>query len=250
MFEACHGLTDRSTLLFNFFSYGLNDCFTFRNTYPPRLSPHPSLLQNQRYLLAMANKFRELAFTDSVRKTQAHYFGRAQPVQASNGPDALTDEEIEFIRARDSFYIATVSETGWPYVQHRGGKPGFLRVLSPGSLAFADYKGNRQMLSTGNLAINDRVCLFFMDYPQQTRLKILGHARVEDARGHPELVAQLAEPEVQRIVERLFFIDVVSFDWNCQKYITPRYTAAEIAAAVEPLRQRITELEAEIKNRN
>ena len=106
------------------------------------------------------------------------------------------------------------------------------------------------MLSTGNLAANDRVCLFLMDYPQRTRLKILGHARVEDARQHPELVAQLSEPSVQRIVERLFFIDVISFDWNCPKYITPRYTAAEVEEAVAPLRQRIAELEAQIKKQN
>jgi predicted pyridoxine 5'-phosphate oxidase superfamily flavin-nucleotide-binding protein len=144
--------------------------------------------------------------------------------------------------------MATVSETGWPYVQHRGGKPGFLRVINPTSLAFADYKGNRQLLTTGNLAVTDRVTLFLMDYPQRTRLKILGHARVEDARQHPELVAQLAEPEVQRIVERLFFIEVVSFDWNCPQYITPRYTAAEVEMAVTPLKQRIAELEAELKN--
>jgi len=104
------------------------------------------------------------------------------------------------------------------------------------------------MLSTGNLAVTDRVTLFLMDYPQRTRLKILGHARVEDARQHPELVAQLAEPEVQCLVERLFFIEVVSFDWNCPQYITPRYTAAEVEVAVAPLKQRIAELEAELKN--
>jgi len=140
-----------------------------------------------------------------------------------------------------------VSETGWPYVQHRGGPPGFLRVINPTALAFADYKGNRQLLSTGNLAVNDRVTLFLMDYPNRTRLKILGHARVEDAQGHPELVEQFAEPEVRRIVERIFFVDVVSFDWNCQQHITPRYTAAEVETAVAPLRQRIAELEAQLK---
>ena len=140
-----------------------------------------------------------------------------------------------------------MSESGWPYVQHRGGQPGFLHVVNPTTLAFADYKGNRQMLSTGNVAVNDRVCLFLMDYPQRTRLKILGHARVEDARQHPELVAKFAAPDVQRIVERVFFIDVVSFDWNCPKYITPRYTAAEVEEAVAPLRQRIAELEAQLK---
>ena len=197
----------------------------------------------------MAAKFLDLAFTDSVRKAQEHYYEESQPVENAPERDALTEDEMGFIQARDSFYMATVSETGWPYVQHRGGQPGFLRVLSPTALAFADYKGNHQLLSTGNLAVSDRVTLFLMDYPQRTRLKILGHARVEDARQNPELVAQLAEAEVHRLVERLFLIEVVSFDWNCPKYITPRYTAAEIQELVGPLRQRIAELEAKLKDR-
>jgi predicted pyridoxine 5'-phosphate oxidase superfamily flavin-nucleotide-binding protein len=194
----------------------------------------------------MATKFLELAFTQSVRKAQAHYFGNSQTIVAAPERDALTNEETAFIQARDSFYIATVTEIGWPHIQHRGGKPGFLRVITPNALAFADYKGNHQMLSTGNLAANDRVALFLMDYPRRGRLKILGHARVEDARNHPEFVAQFAEPEIHPTVERLFFIDVVSFDWNCPKYITPRYTAAEVEEAVAPLRQRIIELETQL----
>jgi len=195
----------------------------------------------------MADKVHEIVFTDSVRKAQAHYYGKSQRVEGAPERDALTEDETAFIQSRDSFYMATVSETGWPYVQHRGGKPGFLRVINPTSLAFADYKGNRQLLSTGNLAATDRVTLFLMDYPQRTRLKILGRARVVDAHEHPELVEQLAEPEERRLVERFYLIDVVSFDWNCPKYITPRYTAAEVAEAVAPLRARIAELEAQLK---
>ena len=198
----------------------------------------------------MAEKFFELAFTDSVLRAQEHYYGNSQRVRGTAERDALTEDEIGFIQAHDSFYMATVSETGWPYMQHRGGKPGFLHVINPTSLAFADYKGNRQMISTGNLAVNDRVLLFLMDYPERARLKILGHARVEDAREHPELVRQFATADVERIVERVFLIDVVSFDWNCQKYITPRYTAAEVERAVAPLRQRITELEAQLKTKS
>jgi len=198
----------------------------------------------------MAEKFLELMVTPSVVRTQQHYYGKALDLRGQRANDALTDDEAQFIAARDSFYLSSVSETGWPYVQHRGGKPGFLHVVSPTTLAFADYKGNRQMLSTGNVAVNDRVCLFLMDYPQRTRLKILGHARVEDARQHPGLVAKFSEPDLQRIVERVFLIDVVSFDWNCPKYITPRYTAAEIEEAVKPLRERIAELEAELKNKH
>lgn len=196
----------------------------------------------------MASKFLQLAITDSVAKAQKHYYGKAQHIENAPERNELTEDEIGFIQARDSFYMATVSETDWPYIQHRGGPPGFLQVLGPTSLAFADYKGNRQLLSTGNLAAKDRVALFFMDYPNKTRLKILGHARVEDARQHPELVAQLAEAEVQRAVERLFFIDVVSFDWNCPQHITPRYTIDEIKdVVVAPLQQRIAELEAQLK---
>jgi uncharacterized protein len=194
----------------------------------------------------MANKFLELAITDSVRAAEEHYYGAARKVTAPSN-DPLSEDEMAFIRERDSFYMATISEKEWPYIQHRGGKPGFLHVCSPTRLAFADYKGNRQLLSTGNLAANDRVCLFLMDYPQRTRLKILGHARIEDAREHPELVAELAEPAVRGVVERLFFIEVVSFDWNCQQYITPRFTMEEIAAAVEPLKRRIAELEGKLR---
>ena len=130
-----------------------------------------------------------------------------------------------------------LAKRGWPYIQHRGGKAGFLRVLDPRTLAFADYKGNRQLLSTGNLSVSDRVALFLMDYPQKTRLKILGHARVEDARQHPEHVAKLAEQEMQSKVERLFFIEIVSFDWNCPQYITPRFTPEELEQLVAPLKE-------------
>jgi predicted pyridoxine 5'-phosphate oxidase superfamily flavin-nucleotide-binding protein len=198
----------------------------------------------------MAENYLKLIVTESVRKAQQHYFGASPNFVSAPERDALTEDEIDFIRARDSFYMATTSENGWPYMQHRGGRAGFLRVLNPHELAFADYRGNRQMLSTGNLAANNRVALFLMDYPQRTRLKILGHARVEDARQHPDLVQQLAEPDVQRIVERLFFIDIVSFDWNCPKYITPRYTADEIRELTAPLKERIAELEAQLKTRN
>jgi len=192
----------------------------------------------------MKSAYHQAAFTPSVLKAQERYYGRS--AVATDGavvPTPLGREETAFIDARDSFYMATVSETGWPYIQHRGGAPGFLRVLSPTQLAFADYRGNRQMVSTGNLAANDRVALFLMDYPGRERLKILGHGRVEDARQHPDLVPQLAEPETRDAVERLFFIEVVAFDWNCPKHITPRYSATEVERVVAALRQRIVELE-------
>ncbi len=194
----------------------------------------------------MANRFLATLTTPAVRRAQAHYYGRERPSQDAPARDPLGEEERAFIGARDSFYLATVSENGWPYVQHRGGARGFLRVVNPALLAFADYKGNRQLLSTGNLAVNDRVALFLMDYPNQTRLKVIGHARVEDAKEHPELFAQLADSGSARLVERFVFIDVVSFDWNCQQYITPRYTLEEIEAMIAPLKERIIELEAKV----
>ncbi|MGI8956448.1 MAG: pyridoxamine 5'-phosphate oxidase family protein [Chthoniobacterales bacterium] len=170
----------------------------------------------------MAERFLETLTTPAVRRAQAHYYGRERASHPASGRDPLGDDERAFIEARDSFYMATVSEGGWPYVQHRGGPRGFLRVTNPEQLAFADYKGNRQLLTTGNLSGNDRVTLFLMDYPNRTRLKIIGHARTEDAKEHPELFATLDDPEAVRVVERFVFIDVVSFDWNCQQYITPR----------------------------
>jgi uncharacterized protein len=182
----------------------------------------------------MANRFLQTLFTPSVLAAQAHYYGRARAPLPAPERDPLGDDECAFIAARDSFYLATVSEDGWPYLQHRGGACGLLRVINSSRLAFADYKGNRQLLTTGNLAVNDRVTLFLMDYPNRTRLKIIGHARVEDAKGHPELFATLADPEVMRVVERFVFIDVVSFDWNCQQYITPRYTLEEIGTLISP----------------
>jgi predicted pyridoxine 5'-phosphate oxidase superfamily flavin-nucleotide-binding protein len=197
----------------------------------------------------MAGRFLETYFTPQVLAAQQHYYGRAQNLPPQPDRDPLGDEERAFIEARDSFYMATVSENGWPYVQHRGGKPGFLRVVSSKQLAFADYKGNRQMLSTGNLAASDRVALFLMDYPRRERLKIMGHVRIEDARKHPDIVARMAEPDVRSIVERVFLIDIVSFDWNCPKYITPRYTEDEVRLAVAPLKARIAELELELGRR-
>ncbi|MBX3738632.1 MAG: pyridoxamine 5'-phosphate oxidase family protein [Candidatus Didemnitutus sp.] len=194
----------------------------------------------------MTEKFLEVTGTPSVRAARERYYGPARAERPAPAHDPLGPDEIEFIGRRDSFYLATVSETGWPYMQHRGGRPGFLRVLAPDRLAFADYKGNRQLLSTGNLDVNDRAALFLMDYPRRQRLKILGHARTVDAREHPELLAELAEPAVHRTIERFFFIDVVSHDWNCPKYITPRYTTEEIAELTAPLRQRIAELEQQL----
>jgi len=195
----------------------------------------------------MAHKFLDLSFTPQVLAAQQHYYGRSQVLPPAAGDDPLGPEEAAFIESRDSFYMSSVSETGWPYVQHRGGPPGFCKVTSPHEIVFADYKGNRQMLTTGNVAANDRVCLFMMDYPNRERLKLLGHTEVLDAREHPELVRQVTTPDLAKITERLFRIRIVSFDWNCPKYITPRFTVEEVQAAMTPLKARIAELESQLK---
>ena len=195
----------------------------------------------------MAEKFRQLVFTPDVQAAQERYFGRHQVIANAPERDAFTDEELVHIASRDSFYLATTNSEGWPGIQHRGGPPGFLKVLGPNQLGFADLKGNRQLLSTGNLAGDDRVALFLMDYPRQERLKLLGHARVLDAREHPELADRLSpSPELRDKIERLFVIDIVGFDWNCPQYITPRYTEAEIEGLVTPLKKRIAELEEQL----
>lgn len=196
----------------------------------------------------MAMKYLDLALTESVRRAQQQYYGHAATIAESPERDPLGEAEMEFITTRDSFYLGTVSESGWPYLQHRGGSAGFLRVLSPSRLAFADYRGNRQLLSTGNLLANDRVALFLMDYANRARLKVFGHGRIEDARSQPELVAQLASLDVRAKVERILFIDVVSYDWNCPKYITPRYSNGEVEEVVGPLKSRIAELEAQLRS--
>jgi predicted pyridoxine 5'-phosphate oxidase superfamily flavin-nucleotide-binding protein len=148
------------------------------------------------------------------------------------GPNAeLGAREAAFVAARDSFYLATVSETGWPYLQHRGGPPGFLKVVDPSTLAFADFGGNRQFVSVGNAATNDRVSLFLMDYAHQMRLKVLGRMRMFDlGEAPPEVVFEVELPGYPARIERVAIIEVAAFDWNCPQHITPRFTAAELAA--------------------
>lgn len=198
----------------------------------------------------MAAKFMQLVLTPAVQAAQEHYFGKHQSVAEAPERDPFTDDEAAFIAARDSFYMATTNTDGWPYVQHRGGPAGFLKVLGPHQLGFADFKGNRQVLTTGNLDGNDRVALFLMGYPNRERLQILGHARVLDARENAALADQLTPtPELRSKIERLFLIEVASFDWNCPQYITPRFTEAEVEAHIAPLKARIAELEAQVAAR-
>ncbi|OAI55858.1 pyridoxamine 5'-phosphate oxidase [Verrucomicrobiaceae bacterium SCGC AG-212-N21] len=197
----------------------------------------------------MADRYMNTVLTPAVLDAERHYYGRTYPpVDDAPARNAFTADEAAFIAARDSFYMATITENGWPYLQHRGGPTGFLRVTSAHELMFADYGGNRQMITVGSVGVNDRVSLFLMDYPARERLKILGHAKVLDAREHPDLVTKAAPPNGHSAkVERIFVIDVLSYDWNCPKFITPRYTAAEVEAAIVPLKARIAEVESQLK---
>jgi predicted pyridoxine 5'-phosphate oxidase superfamily flavin-nucleotide-binding protein len=198
----------------------------------------------------MPHRFADITFTDAVKAVQARNGCRAQNermVERGGPNDALSAQEAEFVAARDSFYLATVSETGWPYVQHRGGPPGFLKVIDPRTLAFADFGGNRQFVSVGNAAANDRVCLFLMDYAQRLRLKLLGRMRMFDlGDAPPEVVFEVELPGYAARIERVAVIEVAAFDWNCPQHITPRFTEAEVSAAVRPLRERVAALEAEL----
>jgi len=194
----------------------------------------------------MAAKYLQLMMTESVRQAQQRYYGCAVTMTDVPERNLLGEAEAQFIADRDSFYLGSVSEQGWPYVQHRGGPKGFLKVLDSSTLAFADYRGNRQLLSTGNVHANDRVALFLMDYKNRARLKILGHARVEDVRENTALAERIAQGNVRNKVERVVTIEVVSYDWNCPKYITPRYSLDEVEEAIAPLKSRIVELETQL----
>lgn len=190
--------------------------------------------------------FGEIAFTDHVKAEQDLRGSREMydGMVARPAPEGFGEREAAFISMRDSFYMATVSEDGWPYIQHRGGPRGFLKLLSPTQLGFADYRGNRQYVSVGNLQTEQRVSLFLMDYPNRARLKLLGYARVQNADADPDLAATLAL-DGEGKVERLFTLDIEAFDWNCPQFITPRFTEAELAASLSPVVEELQTLRQE-----
>lgn len=182
----------------------------------------------------MSNAFADIAFTPSVKSAQAHdgsRAGYARRFEAQGGEPAnrrLGEDELGFIASMRSFYMASVSETGWPYVQHRGGPVGFLKVLDADTLAFADFAGNRQMISVGNFSVNDRVALILVDYAHRMRLKVLGHARVQDLASGDPLAARLLTPGYQARPQRAITIRVAAFDWNCPQHIPLRFDAEDV----------------------
>jgi uncharacterized protein len=194
--------------------------------------------------------FAEIAFTPAVQALQSAHGSRAgyERMQASSkAGEVLGAAETQFLSNADSFYMATVGETGWPYVQHRGGPRGFLKIISPTRIAFADFRGNRQYVSAGNASRNDRVALIVMDYAHRRRLKLLGHLRFDDlGSADPEAVFAVELPDYRARLERVATVDIEAFDWNCPQHITPRYTDAEVAERMGPLRERIAALEREV----
>ncbi len=194
----------------------------------------------------MARAFARISFTANVQQVQIEMGSRSAYQDAEVGEIeevVLGDAEQSFIAARDSFYQATVSQSGWPYVQHRGGPAGFLKVLDERTVGYADFSGNRQYLSVGNLRGDNRVSLFLMDYPQRRRLKIWGRARVIDDRSEPDLLTSLELPDFRAPVERGILIQVEAFDWNCPKYITPRYSQREVEALIAQVRHPAPKIE-------
>lgn len=194
----------------------------------------------------MAN-FGSLVFTPAVKALQEKYGSRRQyaRLEAGGAPARLGPEEREYLGEQDSFYMASIGASGWPYVQHRGGAKGFLKVIDEHTIAFADFRGNKQFISTGNLTTDNRVALILVDYPRQQRLKILGRAEIFEGEKAKVWLEKVREAEYKAVTERVFVIHVDAFDWNCPQHIIPRFTEEEIREAVAPAEKRMQELEKE-----
>jgi uncharacterized protein len=198
----------------------------------------------------MGKNFYRTLFSERAKEMQAQAGSRSAYARMELGapgePDLIGASEADFIAARDSFYMSTITENGWPYIQHRGGPAGFVQVLADNRLAFADYDGNRQYISVSNLEQSDRVALFLMDYPNRRRLKLIGHARSVAIDEVPEIVRFLQAVEYRGVPERGIVIQVTGFDWNCPQHITPRFTREQIEERIRPLRTEVETLQAEV----
>ncbi|MFT3936161.1 MAG: pyridoxamine 5'-phosphate oxidase family protein [Chitinophagaceae bacterium] len=197
----------------------------------------------------MAKNFASIAFSPAAKELQEKLGSRRAyaRLEKESYVDGLTESEIEFIGEGDSFYMASMGANGYPYVQHRGGPKGFLKVLNDKQLGFIDFSGNRQYVSVGNLTTNNKVALIMVDYPTRTRLKIYAKARIVELEDEPELLTRLNLDDYKARPERMMVLDIEAYDWNCPQHITPRYTVEEIEKAIAPQRQYIAQLEAEIK---
>lgn len=197
----------------------------------------------------MAKNFAALAFTKDIKDLQEKYGSRVayERMEKQTFVDGLTEDEIMFIANQDSFYMASIGENNYPYIQHRGGPKGFVKVLDKHTLGFIDFTGNKQYITLGNLANNTNISLFMMNYPLKARLKLLGKAEVIELQERTELYNQLNLSEYQFKPERMFLLHIEAYDWNCPQHITPRYALQELETAMAPQRAYIKKLEEEIK---
>jgi predicted pyridoxine 5'-phosphate oxidase superfamily flavin-nucleotide-binding protein len=191
----------------------------------------------------------ELAFSDAAKALQEEVGSRRayQQMEKNQVVDGLTDNEVRFIDNQDHFYMASYGENGYPYIQHRGGPAGFVKVLDERTVAFVDFSGNKQYISAGNIETNANVALIMISYPHRARLKLYAKARIVQIADQPELFEQIDPAEYKHKPERMIVLDIQAYDWNCPQHINPRYTTEEIQQAFAPQRQRLAELEAENK---
>lgn len=193
--------------------------------------------------------YSQLAFTDAIKKIQEEVGSRStyDRMEKMSVVDGLTDNEINFIGDRDSFYMASFGENEYPYIQHRGGPAGFVKVIDNKTIGIVDFVGNRQYISTGNISKNENVALILLSYPQRARLKIYAHAKIVDLKENEELYNLLKPTDYKFKPERMMIFEIQAYDWNCPQHITPRYTAEEIEEALLPQREYIKNLENKIK---
>jgi uncharacterized protein len=196
----------------------------------------------------MGYTFGSLVFTPVIQALQERYGSRRQYARREASPISQEDlgpSESQFLAECDSFYMASVGSTGWPYVQHRGGQKGFLKVIDEHTVAFADFRGNKQYVSTGNLMTDDRIAILLVDYPRQARLKILGHVKILEGAEGKDWIEKVRDPGYDAVIERVFVIHVDAFDWNCTQHITPRFTEEQIRESLAPIEKRMRGLEQE-----
>ena len=195
----------------------------------------------------MPHPISDIAFTPAVKRAQERkgsHAGYCKMKEKGGWWDIITEDLARLIDQRDSFYFGTASADGQPYIQHRGGKPGFLKIVGERTLAFADFRGNRQYITVGNLSENDKACIFLMDYPNRRRIKIWGRARVVE--GDAEILKRLSDPDYVGVPEQAIVFELAAWDVNCPQHIAPRFTEKEVEEIVAPLKQRIAELEAQL----
>ena len=195
-------------------------------------------------------KYSELAFSEASKRLQVIAGSRNNyaRMEQQHQSDTLTEAEVEFISLRDSFYMATVGENGFPYIQFRGGPKGFVKVLDKKRIAFIDFSGNKQFISVGNLETNNKVSIILLDYPSKTRLKLYAEAELVELNDNPALFETLNLADYKFRPERMIILHIKAYNWNCPQHITPRFTMEEIEEAFAPQAEYIRNLEEQIRD--